>query len=82
LAGAQANNLVLFFCFLGRNMRKYLQILKNQVFINSTDCPGFQGFCAKQHGKKETTIGSQVEAFLPEQDRFAKKVQGFLRAWA
>jgi hypothetical protein len=63
-------------------MRKYLQILKKRVFINSTGCPGFQGFSDKQHGKKETTIGSQVEAFLPEQDRFAKKVQGFPRAWA
>jgi hypothetical protein len=61
-------------------MRKYLQILKKRVYINSTDCPGFQGFNDKHHGKKETAIGSKAEAFLPEQDRFARKVQGFLRA--
>jgi hypothetical protein len=44
-------------------MRKYLQILKKRVFINLTACPGFKGFSDKQHGKKETAIGSQAEAF-------------------
>jgi hypothetical protein len=46
-------------------MRKYLQILKKRVFINSLDWPGFKGLSDKLHGKKETAGGSQAEAFLP-----------------